>query len=129
MTEPIVRQLKGNLILTEEDIPYPVTTVHNAGMAKRAGRYIMLFRAHRRNGRSTIGLAESGDGFHFRVRPEPLMVPAMEGEFARYEEYGIEDRRICAMEGWRSQKGMTRSGSTVQPTRSCASVRPRSATW
>ena len=99
MAEPIVRRFKGNPILTKDDVPYPVTTVHNAGVVKHAGRYIMLFRAHRRNGRSIIGLAESDDGFHFRVRPEPFMVPATDGEFARYEEYGVEDPRICAMEG------------------------------
>ena len=46
-----------------------------------------------------IGLAESDDDFHFRVRPEPFMVPASEGVFATYEEYGVEDPRICALGG------------------------------
>jgi len=60
---------------------------------------VMLFRAHRRNGRSILGLAESEDGFHFRVRPEPFLVPAAEGVFAAYEEFGVEDPRICSLEG------------------------------
>ena len=99
MTNPIVRRFKGNPILTKDDVPYPVATVHNAGMVKHDGRYLMLFRAHRRNGRSILGLAESEDGFHFRVRPQPFMIPAQEGIFSEYEEYGVEDPRICALEG------------------------------
>jgi len=99
MSEAIVERFKGNPILTKDDVPYPVATVHNAGMVKHDGRYVMLFRAHRRNGRSIIGLAESEDGFHFRVRPEPFMVPAAEGIFAAYEEFGVEDPRICSLEG------------------------------
>ena len=99
MTNPIIQRFTGNPILTKGDVPYPVATVHNAGMVKHAGRYIMLFRSHLHNGRSIIGLAESDDGYHFQVRSEPFMVPATEGEFAKYEAYGVEDPRICAMEG------------------------------
>ena len=99
MTEAIIKRFQGNPILTKDDVPYPVATVHNAGMVKHDGRYIMLFRSHRRNGRSILGLAESDDGFHFQVRTEPFMVPATGGVFAIYEEYGVEDPRICALEG------------------------------
>jgi predicted GH43/DUF377 family glycosyl hydrolase len=59
----------------------------------------MLFRSHLRNGRSIIGLAESEDGFQFRVRPEPFLRPAQEDPFATYEEYGVEDPRICPLDG------------------------------
>ena len=99
MPEALVKRFIGNPILTRDDVPYPVATVHNAGMVKHDGRYVMLFRAHRRNGRSILGLAESEDGFHFRVRPEPFLVPAAEGVFAAYEEFGVEDPRICSLEG------------------------------
>ena len=94
----IIERYSGNPILTKKDVPYPVETVHNAGVVKHEDRTIMLFRSHRRNGRSILGLAESEDGFHFQVRPEPFMAPTSEGVFARYEEYGIEDPRICAMD-------------------------------
>jgi predicted GH43/DUF377 family glycosyl hydrolase len=76
-----------------------VATVHNAGVVKHDGRYIMLFRSHLRNGRSIIGLAESDDGFSFTVRPEPFITPSMEGVFGEYEEFGVEDLRISALEG------------------------------
>ena len=64
---PIIKRYKKNPILTKDDVPYPVATVHNAGIVKYNDRYIMLFRSHRTNGRSIIGRADSEDGFTFRV--------------------------------------------------------------
>lgn len=99
MARAPVRRHDGNPILTPGDIPYPVETVHNAGVVKHDGKYVMLFRAHRDNGRSIIGLAESDDGFRFVARPEPFMLPSGEGLFAEYEAFGVEDPRVCAMDG------------------------------
>jgi predicted GH43/DUF377 family glycosyl hydrolase len=95
----MIQRYAHNPILTAADVPYPVATVHNAGAVKHEGRYVLLFRSHRRNGRSIIGLAESDDGYQFRVRPEPFLLPASEGVFAEYEEWGVEDVRICPLEG------------------------------
>lgn len=95
----LIRRYEGNPILTKKDVPYPVETVHNAGVVKHEGRYIMLFRSHLRNGRSVIGMAESEDGYRFTVRPEPFLTPAEDGDFAVYEEYGVEDLRINPLEG------------------------------
>ena len=95
----LVKLYPKNPILTKHDVPYPVETVHNAGVVKHEGRYIMLFRSHLRNGRSIIGIADSDDGFRFKVRPDPFMAPHVEGVFADYEEFGIEDPRICPMDG------------------------------
>ena len=61
-----VRRYEKNPIFTKHDIPYPVETVHNAAVAKFNGKYMMLFRSHRANGRSIIGIAESDDGYNFR---------------------------------------------------------------
>lgn len=99
MNATIVRRYEGNPILTRDDVPYDVVTVHNAGVVRHDGRYVMLFRSHRRNGRSIIGLAESTDGYRFSVRAEPFMTPAFDGVFGAYEEYGVEDLRICAIGG------------------------------
>jgi predicted GH43/DUF377 family glycosyl hydrolase len=95
----LVQRYAKNRLLTKQDVPYPVETVHNAGVVKHNGTYLMLFRSHRRNGRSICGLAESRDGFTFEVRPEPFLTPASVEPFASYEEYGVEDPRICAMDG------------------------------
>lgn len=99
MHKQIVKRYEGNPILTRDDIPYKVETVHNAGVAKFNGRYVMLFRSHLDTGRSIIGIAESEDGFKFVPRGGPFMVPATEGVFAEYEAFGVEDPRINVVEG------------------------------
>jgi predicted GH43/DUF377 family glycosyl hydrolase len=97
--EPIVTRYEKNPILTKDDVPYPVATVHNAGVVKHNDRYIMLFRSHLHNGRSVIGRADSDDGLSFTVNPEPFLVPSRNGIFAEYEEFGVEDLRINPVEG------------------------------
>jgi predicted GH43/DUF377 family glycosyl hydrolase len=98
MNKPLVIRYDGNPILTRDDVPYPVQTVHNAGVVKCDGRYIMLFRSHLDTGRSIIGLAQSDDGFHFKVAPEPFMTPSKKPAFAEYETFGVEDPRITPLE-------------------------------
>ena len=95
----IIQRYKNNPILTKDDVPYPVATVHNAAVVKHFDKYMMLFRSHKLNGRSILGLAESDDGYNFKVYEKPFMEPATEGEFAEYEEYGVEDPRIIFLEG------------------------------
>jgi predicted GH43/DUF377 family glycosyl hydrolase len=95
----IIKRYHANPILTKEDVPYPVTTVHNAAVVKHDGEYIMLFRSHKLNGRSIIGLARSKDGFIFAVDTEPFMVPDKDSPFTEYEEYGVEDPRITLIDG------------------------------
>ena len=72
--------------MTRDDVPYTVATVHNAAVVKYNDRYIMLFRSHRHNGRSIIGIAESNDGFSFKARSEPFIVPGGGGKFGEYDE-------------------------------------------
>ena len=74
-------------------------TVHNAGIARHDGRYIMLFRSHLRSGRSIIGIAESEDGFKFTAGAEPFMIPSTEGTFGEYEAFGVEDPRVSCIDG------------------------------
>jgi len=95
----LINRYQHNPILTKDDVPYPVATVHNAGVVKFKNKYIMIFRGHKHNGRSILGKAESDDGFNFKVDQHPFMVPAAEGIFKEYEEYGVEDPRIVALEG------------------------------
>jgi predicted GH43/DUF377 family glycosyl hydrolase len=95
-----VRRYSGNPILTRSDVPYPVETVHNAGVVKHGDEYLMLFRSHLRTGRSILGLARSKDGFQFVADPHPFLTPATEGPFAAYEEFGVEDPRITFLDGY-----------------------------
>ncbi len=41
--KPVIERYPANPILTRDDIPYPVETVHNAGVTRYDGRTIMLF--------------------------------------------------------------------------------------
>lgn len=95
----LVNRYSGNPILTKTDVPYEVATVHNAGVVKHNGEYLMLFRAHKHNGRSIVGLARSRDGYRFTVDEKPFMEPATQGEFAEYEAFGVEDPRITFIDG------------------------------
>jgi predicted GH43/DUF377 family glycosyl hydrolase len=95
----LIKRYHSNPILTKKDIPYPVATVHNAGVVKFKERYIMIFRSHKLNGRSILGKAESKDGFNFIADDKPFMVPSTEDVFKEYEEYGVEDPRIIFLNG------------------------------
>jgi len=95
----LINRYHNNPILTKDDVPYAVATVHNAGVVKFNDRYIMIFRSHKLNGRSILGKAESDDGYNFKVDKEPYMIPAAEGIFKEYEEYGVEDPRIIFLDG------------------------------
>ncbi len=75
----LIKRYHNNPILTKDDVPYPVATVHNAGVVKFGDKYIMIFRSHKLNGRSILGKAESEDGFNFIVDKTPFMVPSTEG--------------------------------------------------
>lgn len=99
MKKQYVKRYEENPILTKEDIPYAVETVHNAGVVKFNGKYIMLFRSHLANGRSIIGIADSNDGFDFTARDTPFITPSKDPIFCDYEEFGVEDPRITPLEG------------------------------
>ncbi len=93
--QPLVQRYEGNPILTKKDVPYAVETIHNAGATRFENFYILLFRSHLRNGRSIIGIARSEDGYNFIVDSEPFITPSTHGAFAGFEEYGVEDPRVC----------------------------------
>jgi predicted GH43/DUF377 family glycosyl hydrolase len=95
----LINRYKNNPILTKDDVPYPVATVHNAAVIKYNGKYIMIFRSHKLNGRSILGIAESEDGYNFTVGNKPFMFPATHGLFKEYEAYGLEDPRIVFLDG------------------------------
>ena len=95
----LIKRYQYNPILTKDDVPYPVATVHNAAVVKHEGKYIMVFRSHQLNGRSILGMAESNDGYNFKVNDKPFMIPSTEGIFKEYEAYGVEDPRITFMDG------------------------------
>jgi beta-1,2-mannosidase len=67
----------------------------NPAAIKASEKTVLLFRAQDRNHTSQIGYAESTDGLHFDVRPEPVLSPE-----ADYEKGGgVEDPRVVQING------------------------------
>jgi predicted GH43/DUF377 family glycosyl hydrolase len=99
MKKSLISRYSGNPILTKDDVPYPVEMVYNAAVVKHNDEYIMLSRMHLRSGRSIIGIARSQDGFNFKVHDEPFLTPSSDSIFGEYEEFGVEDPRICHIDG------------------------------
>ena len=95
----IVTRYSRNPILTKDDVPYPVVTVHNAAVVKYNGKYIMVFRSHLHNGRSILGIADSANGVDFKVRKKPFMTPDGKSLYSEYESWSIEDPRITCIDG------------------------------
>lgn len=97
-------------ILTKDDLPYESSLVFNAGVIKRNGKYLMIFRndygtdeALYDEGRgkhfsgTSIGFAESDNGIDgWRVFPEPL---CDSHDFEGTEIRRLYDPRIIEIEG------------------------------
>ena len=89
----------GNPIITADDIPFTCNTVFNAAPIKRGDEYFLLLRVEGQHGYSLFALARSDDGYEWEVDRWPVMVPAEEGHFSKYEEAGIEDPRLTELDG------------------------------
>ena len=97
-TYDLLSRFEGNPILTIQDIPFRCNTVFNGAVVKDKDGYYHLLRVEGQQGFSIFALATSYDGLHFTVEDKPVMVPAVEGPFAKYESRGIEDPRITKLE-------------------------------
>jgi beta-1,4-mannooligosaccharide/beta-1,4-mannosyl-N-acetylglucosamine phosphorylase len=87
-------RFEGNPIVMLEDIPYRANTVFNGAAVKKNDEYYILLRVEGQQGHSFFALARSRDGLRFKVDEQPVMLPAENGPFAKYETRGIEDPRI-----------------------------------
>lgn len=67
----------------------------NPAAIKAHGKTILLFRAQDQKHTSRIGYAESEDGLHFKIRPEPVLSP----ETAYEASGGVEDPRVVEING------------------------------
>ena len=69
-----------NPILSAADVPFDASLIFNAGVCKFQGKYVMVFRNDAgfspdgwdwKEVYTNLGIAFSGDGIHWDVRPEP----------------------------------------------------------
>jgi len=70
--------------------PWNHFALFNPTAIESANKTILFFRAQDTNHTSRIGYAESSDGIHFTVRPEPILSPETSYEMGG----GLEDPRI-----------------------------------
>lgn len=69
--------------------------VFNPAAIRVGNKTVLLFRAQDSEHVSRIGYAESSDGIHFRVRPEPVLSPETDYE----KGGGVEDPRVVRIGG------------------------------
>ena len=95
----LLHRFEGNPILTLKDMPYPCNTVFNGTPVKVGQEYLLLIRVEGLQGSSFFALARSADGLNFEMEPAPCMMPATDGPWRQWEEFGIEDPRLTYCEG------------------------------
>ncbi len=77
-------------IITPQGDGWESAGTFNPAVVFRDGKFVMLYRAQDKNGKSSLGYAESSDGIHFTRRPEPVLSPETEYE----KNGGVEDPRL-----------------------------------
>ena len=95
----LLHRWEGNPAITIESVPFRANAVFNgAPVVTKDGIYLLL-RVEGQQGYSFFALARSSDGLHFEIDQNPVMLPAKDGAFAKYENKGIEDPRITIIDG------------------------------
>jgi predicted GH43/DUF377 family glycosyl hydrolase len=91
---PLFTRYSGNPILTQENWPYPINSVLNAGAVRLVdGDTLLLCRVEDRRGLSHLCAARSSNGIDgWRIDPKPTL-PANPRAYPE-EIWGIEDPRI-----------------------------------
>ena len=87
-----------NPILTKEDVPFKVNSIFNPGAVKHNGKYLLLCRVEMPIGRSSLVVAESPDGYNFKVASKPFLTPEDHKDYFDYVNWGVEDARITKIE-------------------------------
>lgn len=95
--ETLCKRYEKNPILTKDDIPFPCTSVFNAGVVKFRGEYVFLLRVEKPSGISCLVLAKSKDGYNIEVEDREIVFENNEEIFTTYESKGLEDPRITQL--------------------------------
>ena len=93
-----ISRYSKNPILTKEDVPFNVNSIFNPGAVKYNGKYLLLCRIEMPIGRSSLVVAESEDGYNFKVSSKPALTPEDHKDCYEYVRWGIEDARITQIE-------------------------------
>ena len=95
----IVHRWGGNPLIDIQDLSFPCSDVHNAGIVRMNGNVMMLVTIESLQGYTRIHRAASWDGINFSVDAKPFMTPPKSGPRVLYEGFGVRDPRITPMDG------------------------------
>lgn len=95
----IIHRYEGNPVISIENLSFQCADVCNAGAVKIGDEYILLVSIKNLEGYDSIYLARGKDGFDFEISEEPILYPSKDPRFRVYEEMGVRDARITALEG------------------------------
>ena len=99
LKKEVVKRYEKNPILSPDDFPYEVSGIYNSGVTKYKDKYIMLCRVESIDITNYFFVAESNDGYNFKVRKEPIKVEGLTEDYYIYTAEMIYDPRITLIEG------------------------------
>lgn len=94
----------------------------NPAAIRVGNKTVLLFRARDQAKTSRIGYAESSDGVHFTIRPEPVLAP----ETTYEKDGGVEDPRVVKIGG---TYYMTYTGYNLHDAQLCLATSPDLIHW
>lgn len=95
----IIRRWEGNPIITLDHITFTTNNIYSAAAVKKDGEYILLVTMEDLEGKTSIYLARSENGYHFDVEETPFMTSSENDKFRTFEKMGVREARITFMEG------------------------------
>lgn len=92
--EGLLKRYEGNPILVPKDFPHGMAdAVYNCGQTMYEGKTVLLLSVVQRGHRyPAIYAAQSGDGIHFDISPQPLITRIVEGPFKNMDIWPIDTR-------------------------------------
>lgn len=94
----LIHRWEGNPIITIDDIPFSCSDICNAAAVKFNDEYILLITIENMEGKKSIYLAKSKDGYRFNVDSKPFISISLETPFFTYENHGVFDPKISLIE-------------------------------
>ncbi len=93
-----IKKHDKNPLITVKDVRFKVNSIFNPGVTKYNGKYLLLCRIELPSGKSSFVIAESKNGYTFKVEDKPILTPEDHKDFYEYVEWGIEDARITKID-------------------------------
>lgn len=88
------RRVSNDPVVSPQGEGFESAGTFNPTVAKKDGKFVMLYRAQDRKGTSSLGYASSDDGVHFVRRSEPVLV----AETPYEKGGGVEDPRVVKID-------------------------------